>query len=136
MASGIGGTLFWLIAVVIAIVIQKIYVKPAKYNLSLMQSLSGISISFIIFYAIFKSSSYLISQNILDYEWYRLLWMLFTPLVISFTVFKGWIFKNGLFKNALYIPNQNIALSLLLITYTFPGTQLTYLAYMLLLKNI
>lgn len=134
MGSGVGGINFWVIGITVAGFIQYKYVKPSSERLSFLMTLSGISLSFIIFYSFIKSTSFLIPQSVLDYEWYRMFWILYAPLVLGYLVFKGQLFNNGIKIFTLKVPNQSVAISLLLITYTLPGSQLTFIAYMQFLR--
>ena len=122
MDGGVGGIIFWIIGCIFAVVLQRsTFIKqPKEYS-----DVYSILILFILFYVVIFLTSLLIPSSLLDYNWYRAFWIIYSPLIFGFVVIKGNVCRKELVTvQTIKITNQNIARSLLLITYTFPITQI------------
>ena len=122
MDGGAGGIIFWIIGCIFAMILQRstFIEQPKEYS-----DAFSIFILFIFSYVIIFLISLIIPSNLLDYNWYRAFWIIFSPLFFGFIVIKGYVWQKGLVTVlSIKITSQNIARALLLITYTFPFTQI------------
>jgi hypothetical protein len=120
--GGAGGIIFWIIGCIFAVILQRsmFIEQPKEYS-----DTYSIFVLFIFFYVVIFLISLLIPSSLSDYNWYRAFWIIFSPLFFGLIVIKGYVWKKGLvIVQTIKISNQNIAMALLLITYTFPFTQI------------
>ena len=122
MDGGAGGIIFWIIGCIFAMILQRstFIEQPKEYS-----DAYSILILFIFSYVIIFLISLIIPSSLLDYNWYRAFWIIFSPLFFGLIVIKGYVWQKGVVTvHSIKITNQNIARALLLITYTFPFTQI------------
>ncbi|MEJ2142124.1 MAG: hypothetical protein P8Y24_07165 [Gammaproteobacteria bacterium] len=122
MDGGAGGIILWIIGCIFAMILQRrtFIEQPKEYS-----DAYSILILFIFSYVIIFLISLIIPSSLLDYNWYRAFWIIFSPLFFGFIVIKGYVWKKGLMTvQSIKITSQNISRALLLITYTFPFTQI------------
>ena len=118
-AGVIGFPILWGISIVISIFLyKKLLRKPYRLTSNILTVLilypcaAGL---------IVVSAYFIFSEEIIDYEWYRPIWVLFTPVVFAIFIIKSLRFKviNYNFLGA-NVTNQNVAATLLLIPVTLP----------------
>lgn len=118
-----GGILFWIIACIIGVFIQR---KAGKKEGKAEINIKSIIVLTIIFYILFFASSLLIPEHILDAGWYRALWVLLAPLVFAYIFINEYVFKNLAIEFiGIKLTNKNIGISLFWVTYTFPFTTIS-----------